>query len=188
MSSRRKQKTPPPRGLTPPQEAFVAAYFRLRFRADLAAAEVYGSATASAAATRGHKTLHHPAVQEAIQQRLAAEALSGAQVVQLLGDHARADLGPFLTFNKSGEASVDLEAMRDAGLSHLIKKLKRHADGSTTIELHDSQAALDKLARVHGLYRDRLDLTISTPPTPEEVAAALTAAYGKRPPPPPEDP
>lgn len=185
--SKRKPKTPPLRGLTPPQEAFVAAYFRLRFRADLAAAEVYGSATPSAAATRGHKTLHHPAVQEAIQRRLADEALSGAQVVQLLGDHARADIGPFLVFRESGP-SVDLEAMREAGMTHLVKKLRTHADGSTTIELHDSQAALDKLARVHGLYRDRLDLTVSTPPTPEEVAAALTAAYGKRPAPPPEDP
>lgn len=158
-TSKRKQKTPSPSGLTPPQEAFVAAYFRLRFRADLAAAEVYGSSTPSAAATRGHKTLHHPAVQEAIRRRLEDEALSGAQVVQLLGDHARADLGPFLVFNEKGAASVDLEAMRDAGLSHLIKKLKRHADGSTTIELHDSQAALDRLARVHGLYRDRLEVT-----------------------------
>jgi nucleoside-diphosphate-sugar epimerase len=65
--------------------------------------------------------------------------------------------------------------------SHVVKKItvaaRRHKDGTitakTVIELHDAQGALEKLARHHGLFKDRLDITTGDQPfTIDELAQA----------------
>ena len=79
--------------------------------------------------------------------------MTGPEVIARLSDMGRADMAKFTDVR----APVDLKDNLD---SHLVKKIvvqaRRHQDGTitakTTIELHDAQAALEKLARHLGLF------------------------------------
>jgi hypothetical protein len=91
--------------------------------------------------------------------------MTGPEVIARLSDMGRADMAKFADVR----APADLKDNLD---SHLVKKIvvqaRRHKDGTitakTTIELHDAQAALEKLARHHGLFKDRLDITTGDQP------------------------
>jgi hypothetical protein len=91
--------------------------------------------------------------------------MTGPEVIARLSDMARADIAEFADVR----SPADLE---DKLNSHVIKKItvqaRRHKDGTitakTTIELHDAQGALEKLARHHGLFKDRLDITSGDQP------------------------
>jgi len=54
--------------------------------------------------------------------------------------------------------ALDVDALTADGLGYLIKSVKNTANGQN-FELHDSQVALDKMARFHGMYQDRTDVT-----------------------------
>ena len=52
----------------------------------------------------------------------------------------------------------DLAKLKADGKTHLIKRIKTNSKtGDITIELHDSQAAADKLAKLFGLYRPAVE-------------------------------
>lgn len=143
------------RGLSARELAFVEAFVGARFNASAAARVVYACEAPGSAASIGYEVRHRPHVASEIDRRLQAAQLGAAEVVALLSDHARGDLGRFITL-VNGRPTFDLEALREEGASHLIKKVKIGADRSLTVELHDSQAALDRLARIHGMYKDQL--------------------------------
>lgn len=76
-------------------------------------------------------------VEEAIQEKIMGvdEALAS------MADQARVDLSPFIDVN--GE--LDIRAMIDAGLGHLIKSTKRVVtkwDDRLEVEVYDKQSAL----------------------------------------------
>jgi len=76
--------------------------------------------------------------------------------------------------------AVDVAALKKARLGHLVKGIKTTANGQN-IELHDSLAALDKLARFHGMFIDKTELT-GKDGGPVEVVSVppdLMAALGK---------
>lgn len=92
-----------------------------------------------------------PAGQAALQKALAKYDID--KVVGRLVEHAEGDIGDFITVNEDGSFAFDLKAAKEAGKTHLIRKLKHDAEsGAPVIELHDQQAALDKLARMHKAY------------------------------------
>lgn len=53
-----------------------------------------------------------------------------------------------------GRYTLDLRTAKRKGKFHLLKKLKPGRNG-IEIEIHDPLAALEKLARYHGLLKDR---------------------------------
>jgi hypothetical protein len=143
------------RGLSARELVFVDAFFAHRFNASAAARVAYVCEAPGSASSLGYTVRTRPHVAAEIERRLQAAALGAAEVVALLSDHARADMGRYL--QQDGERlTFDLEAMRADGATHLLKRLKVGDDGAFVVELHDSQAALDKLARVHGLYKDQI--------------------------------
>lgn len=147
--------------LTDRERAFVAAYFARRFNAAAAARELTGTTDISVSSSIGHRLRHRPRVAAEIERHLQAAQLASGEVLALLSDQARGDLGRYLSLTEAGVPAFDLEQLQRDGQTHLIKKIKRGADGTLTIEFHDSQAALDKLARVHGLYKDQLVVSTS---------------------------
>lgn len=147
--------------LTDRERAFVAAYFARRFNAAAAARDLTGVTDVSVASSTGYRLRHRPRVAAEIDRRLQAAQLASGEVIALLSDQARGDLGRYVSLTEAGAVRFDLEALQADGATHLIKKIKRSADGTLTIEFHDSQAALDKLARVHGLYKDQVLVTNS---------------------------
>lgn len=171
-ASKAKPSPPPPRshaaqpdeelderGLSERERVFIEAFFASRFNASAAARGAYACEAPGSAASIGYEVKHRPHVAAEIDRRLKAAQLGAAEAVALLSDHARGDLGRYVTLDANGRPVFDLEALRADGAGHLIKKIKLGADGSLTVELHDSQAALDKILRAHGAYQDRLDVS-----------------------------
>ena len=100
--------------------------------------------------------------------------MTGPEVIARLSDMGRADMAKFADVR----APADLKGNLD---SHLVKKItvqaRRHKDGTitakTVIELHDAQAALEKLGRYHDLFKNRLDITTGDQPfTIDDLAQA----------------
>ena len=84
--------------------------------------------------------------------------MTGPEVIARLSDMGRADIAEFADVRSPADLDDTLN-------SHVIKKItvqaRKHKDGTitakTTIELHDSQAALEKLARHLGLFEQAGD-------------------------------
>ena len=122
------------------------------------------------AAVIGHENLNKPNISAVIKQRLEEKVVQTDEILQRLSDMARADLGDFMDI-ESMSFQISLEKAKELGLTHLIKKVKQKTiirqkqDGDEEeehwieIELHDSQSALEKLARIYAMFKDRLDLT-----------------------------
>lgn len=107
----------------------------------------------------GHRLLRKAKVRAAIDACLEGAALTADEVLARLSEMASGSLGSFVEIRPDGTWSLDLAKAKRLRKLGLIKKLKAKPDGTTEIELHDPQAALDKLAKYHGLYKERLDLT-----------------------------
>ena len=119
---------------------------------------------------QGPRLLVNVGISKEIKRRISEKAMSADEVLLRLGDMARGDLGDFMDI-ESMSFHLSLQKARELGLTHLIKKVKQRTtirqkkDGDEEeehwieLELHDAQSALDKLARVRGLYKDKLDVT-----------------------------
>lgn len=91
--------------------------------------------------------------------------MSKEEVLKRLSDMGRSDIADFADVRQPS----DLEGKLN---SHVVKKItvnaRRNKDGTitarTVIELYDAQGALEKLARHHGLFKDRLDITSGDQP------------------------
>ena len=127
------------------------------------AAKTIGLSEVSAR-NEGHKLMTKDDTQKRIREFAAARAeeakVRAVEVIGLLGSHLRADLA--LVVEPNG--TVDLQECRKRGVSHWIRKIKttqRFVPGQagseveierkTEIEIHDSQAAAARLAKIFGL-------------------------------------
>lgn len=108
-----------------------------------------------------------PDIQKEIKRRLAEKAMTTDEVLSRLADQARTDLGPFIV-KGDDNLILDWEKLKEAGLTHLVKSLVPTRHG-TKIELHDAQAALVHLARSHGMFKDRVDITSGGEPIVQKV-------------------
>lgn len=149
----------PEEPLSDREQAFVAAYFRNGFNAASAWRETqHQAATTTVASSAGWRMRHRPRVAAEIERRLEASKLQASEVVALLEEQARGNLGRYVEADGEGYR-FNFEALREDGAERLVKKVKFGQGGTVSFEFYDAQAALDKLARVHGLYQDRLDVS-----------------------------
>jgi phage terminase small subunit len=149
------------------QEVFVSEYLSC-FNATEAYSRAYPKAKRTTAGANGHELLKKTEIQDEITARLTHVHMSADEALKRLADMARGDVTEFIT----PFGSVDLDAVKAAGKGHLIKKIKqrtitkigkgeRDEDTEvhdTEIELHDAQAAIDKILKVHGKYKDAIEL------------------------------
>jgi hypothetical protein len=94
------------------------------------------------------------------------------EVLKILADMARGDIGEFLSKDGPG-FDIDLKEAKQLGLTKLIKRIKQKttiflAKGESgedrevhdlEIELYDAQAAAEKIGRHLDLFPNKLDLT-----------------------------
>jgi phage terminase small subunit len=116
--------------------------------------------------TTASRLLRRAKVQAEIRRRLGNHIASADEVLERLTTHARGDLTDVL----KPDGSFDLRYAKRKGTSKLLKKLKvkkrieRSQDGKVTehidheYEIHDPQAALVHLGKVHGLFIDKLEV------------------------------
>lgn len=146
------------------QKAFIEEYLK-DFNATQAAIRAgYSEKTAR---SQGHRLLTNVDVSEAIQQRLSEKRVSADEALQMLSEIIRGDLGEFV--NNFG--MIDVSQVRKEGKTRLIKKWKTKTvtiNGkdedrevhTEDIELYDRLAAIDKILRVEGKYKDSLDINV----------------------------
>lgn len=176
--------------LTTKQRKFIDAYVK---SGNATRAAIEAGYSERSARQQGWENLKNPYISEQITARLDAEAMAANEVLWRLGRMARADMGDFLT--GSGEnISIDMDAVKAAGLTDLIKKLNTRTTRTTdkdgneittttiSLELHDAQAALKELGRAHKLFTDGLDVsgTLEVHSEAEERISNKIAAIAER--------
>lgn len=148
--------------LTTKQRRFVEEY-ATDFNATAAARRAgYSEKTASEI---GWENLRKPQIKEAISDLLDELSMSAAEATKRLTDWGRGDIAPFLRLTGTGEIVVDLSTAEAQAKLHLIKKLKvsevKHGDdlltAKTEIELHDAKDAVVQMAKIRGLFVDKVE-------------------------------
>jgi phage terminase small subunit len=94
-------------------------------------------------------------IQAQVQARLAELTMSADEVLVRLADHARGSMDDFLDIN----GDINLSLARDNGKLHLLKSRSVTKEGER-IELYDSQAALALIGKHHGLFVERIDVSV----------------------------
>lgn len=135
--------------LSAKRRAFVEEYLRCWNATEAARRAGYSARSAN---PTGSRLLANDSVKACIEQRLKEKAMSADEVLQRLGEHARAPYAPYIT----DRGTVDLAGLLAAGLGHLIKSTKQDRWGAVTIEFYDAQSALVHLGRHHGLFTDTM--------------------------------
>lgn len=147
-------------GLTLKQGSFCDHYLLTGNATDAAIKAGY-TANRDTAAQIGSQLLRNLKIQTELKRRLGLSVASANEVLESLTFHARGDLAKVL----QPDGSFNLRAARKRGVSKLLKKLKvktrTDKDGNVTVEhefeIHDPQAALEKLGRFHKLFTDRVE-------------------------------
>lgn len=156
--------------MTEKQKLFIAEYLKSWNATQAALAAGYSERSA---ASIGSENLKKPKIAQAISKEVSARAMGRDEVLIRLAEHARGDMADFILIPEEGEEGgaprLDLAKAQAAGRLHLLKKATFYEtavtdkDGGCTrrsrvqIELHDAQAALDKIARAHSVYTDRVE-------------------------------
>lgn len=118
----------------------------------------------------GSENLTKPNIKDYIDERINEVSMSTNEVLHRLTEWGRGTVEPFLTDDDFSEAlSVNSEEARNN--LGLIKKIKQYETSKKEgkdetvisrrfeIELHDAKDAVDKIARIRGMYNDKLDIT-----------------------------
>jgi len=119
---------------------------------------------------QGPRLLVNVGIAAEIQRRINEKVMSANEVLVRLADIARGDIGLFMDI-ESMSFDISLQKAQELGITHLIKNIKQRTittsskNGEDTetniqeIELYSALDALDKLARCHGLFMERRDIT-----------------------------
>lgn len=155
-------------GLTAKQRLFVTFYIACNMNGTKAARLAGYAGNDNTLATVAHENLTKPKIRSAIDDVLDRMAMPATEVIARLTAMARGSIEDVLeTVEEDGKTrvtgAIDLQAAYEARKLGLVKKAtitEREFAGITTrtikVELHDAKAALDTLARYHGLLLDRL--------------------------------
>lgn len=125
------------------------------------------------------------ALTDLISAHFAANAMGKDEVAKRMADIARGIPDEYwiednicLGTGEDAETvrgwTLDVDGLKAAGLGHLIKGVKTTANGQN-IELYASDTALDKLARFHGMYQDKVDVTTNGKDVTTSALEALIA-------------
>lgn len=116
---------------------------------------------------RGPTLLKNPTICAYLEQKLEESgAMPVAEILARLSTIAALDVMEFVEFktetNKAGveveRPALDFKKIKKLHKGGLIKKLKIQPSGATEIEFHDSADAMDKLAKYHGMFKERIEI------------------------------
>jgi phage terminase small subunit len=151
-----------PHGLTELQKAFADHWLLTRNGTQSAGLAGYAGNDAQLA-VQASDNLKLPKIQAYLNQTLKLHLMSSDEVLKRLSKQARASIADVLT----DEGEFDLDYAKSQGSDDLIRKLKirkriipvRDGESETEIthelELHNSQTALELMAKHHGLLGEQ---------------------------------
>jgi hypothetical protein len=169
--------------LTLKQERWLNAYLETS-NATEAARQAGYDATENGLRVIGCENLTKLNIKRRIEQRLAEQKVTADEVIGTLASHLRADVTDL--FDETG--ILDLQTIRERGLGHLIKKIKRtrRYEGrgedrqpvdELEIEVNNQQSAAVQLSKILGLERQPVENPENTAQW-ETIAERLASAYG----------
>jgi phage terminase small subunit len=141
--------------LTDKQRAFIDHYLQSWNASEAARRAGYSEKTAYSIGARLLKNVEILAEKDRIVEE---RGMSRDEVVVRLAEQARGDIADFVTVWDGG-FKIDIEKAIKAGKSHLIKKLGFNQYGKPEIELHNQQAALLAIGKIHSIFTDKVDHT-----------------------------
>lgn len=139
--------------LTQLQENFVNAYLG---DADYNGTEAvmlagYDVKDRNTAAVIASENLRKPKIRDIIRARLRENAMTADEALMRLGRQARADVGT-IVYIRNGQLRVrDWEALREAGLTHLVKEIRETQYG-LVVKMYSTQKALELILKEHGAF------------------------------------
>lgn len=126
----------------------------------------------STAYSQGSRLLKDVEIKEYIQHEIDQRTPTEDEILARMGDISRASYLPFVNIADDGHIYFDFSNPQARNYLHLIKKIKskrrRTVEGQdggeweqewVEVELHDSMAALTALARIKGMFADKVDVT-----------------------------
>ena len=124
----------------------------------------------------GHELLKKPEIRAAVDAKIETVGMTAKEVLTRLAAMATADPMEFFVVNGFGVPRIDLRKAQRTGRTFLIRSLECRADGSVKLTLHNSQDALDKLAKILGMYQAETAVKAAEPVNPLVAAVLLEAA------------
>lgn len=166
--------------LTRKQEMFIEAYL-ITFNATQAAiAAGYSPKTAY---NIGYQNVRKGEIAEAISRRLSETAMTADEVLKRLAEHARGNLGDFLSTTPDGEIQLNLD--NPAASTRLIKEVTQRRtvrddveETILTVKLYDAQAALVQIGKHHKLFTEKMEID-DTGLSDEQRATRINAILDK---------
>jgi phage terminase small subunit len=151
MATRKKNKPLPPK-----RQKFVDRYC-VHFNATRAAREAgYSEANAG---TIGYQLRQKAPVKEAIQKRMATDAMDATEVLTRLSSIARGDVLDIFDVMPDGSFKLNLQKAIDEGKTHLIHSMEWDRNGLPKVKLHDAHTALRDLGKAAGVFVDRQEVS-----------------------------
>ena len=169
-----------PKGLNAKEERFCREYVIDLHVTRAATAAGYSEKTAG---QQGSRLLTKPAVQAFIAELQAEVAekleISQERIVAELARIGFSNIGDYLAFGPDGVLLKDSLNLSRAQLSAVseVTETKTEVGGSVKFKLHDKLAALEKLAKHLGMFKDKVELTgpnggpIQMQTTPPDLSA-----------------
>ena len=147
--------TPEENNLTPKELLFVNYYLTNGLNATYAAKMAGYSSTS--AYELGHRLLKKVEVKKVIDQYLKSESIETHELLKLLSDTAKNKAIQFVNM----DGTIDLQAIKDSGLMHLVKSVRKGKGGKIYVTFYDSQKAQDTLAKILKLVTDGVNVTVN---------------------------
>lgn len=157
--------------LTNKQRIFITEYVA-DFNATRAA--IAAGYSQNMAYSIGWENTKKPEIAAEIEKLVSARCMPKGEVLARLAEHARGDIGDFVTIGPDGLPGYDFSRELAQGKMRLIKRLKTkrksYLEGQgddqhlvtevdVELELYDAQGALEKIGRHHKLFTDVSELT-----------------------------
>jgi phage terminase small subunit len=146
--------------MTPKQTRFVEEYL-----VDLNAtqAAIRAGYSVNTAKEIGYENLTKPHIRAKVDERLLDLSMSAAEVTKRIADIARGDVADVVEILPGGSWRIDLKKAVRLGKTWLIHELAFDRQGNPKVKLYSAHEALRDLARVHGLFNDKLVLSGDLP-------------------------
>lgn len=153
------------------QRVFIEEYLKCWNAAEAARRAGYSHAN-----VQGARLLANVSISGEIRARLDEKHMSADEALTLLAEHARGDLGDFMAISSMGFSLDLLDENGERKNTRVIRRIKQRTTTfigkkesdedrevhEIEIELYDAQAAIDKILRVHGRYKEVVDLNLKT--------------------------
>jgi phage terminase small subunit len=138
-------------GLTTKQRKFIDAYLESGNATQAAIAAGYSEKTAY---SQGARLLKKVEISAVVETRLNENAMSVDEALSILAKFARAEITETFEYIDGVRQPYINVTPENAGS---VKKYRRDADGKVEIEMEDRQAAIDKILKVAGAYKERVE-------------------------------